>query len=168
MAKKFSSTIKVSDLWQVAFVVRDLEESIKRYKSLLGIDRWELLEVNSSNARMAYHGKPSNHSFKAAVTWVGSVMIELLQPHEGRGIYRDFLDTRGEGMHHLGHVRVDNLDEAIQALEKAGFPCIENGETLATGEGYHRWAYVDTTAALGYIIELSVGLDPKTLYHEQS
>ena len=167
MVKKLPSTIEVSDLWQVAFVVRDIEESMKPYKSLLGVDRWIVAEVNSSANRFTYHGKPSDHSFKAAMTMLGSLMIELLQPLQGRGIYRDFLDTHGEGMHHLGHVRVDNLDEAVQALEKAGFPCIETGETLATGEAYHRWAYVDTTAALGYIIELSIGLDPRAWLRAQ-
>lgn len=165
MVKRLPSTIEVSDLWQVAFVVRDIEESMKPYKSLLGVDQWIVAEVNSSANRFTYHGKPSDHSFKAAMTMLGSLMIELLQPLQGRGIYRDFLDAHGEGMHHLGHVRVDNIDEAVQALEKAGFPCIESGETLGgPGENYHKWAYVDTTAALGYVIELSTGSDPRAMF----
>jgi hypothetical protein len=162
MTQGLPSTIKVSELFQVAIVVRDLEESMNRYKSLLGIDSWNVVEVNSSIARLTYHGKPSQHSFKAAMTMLGSLMIELLQPLEKAGIYQDFLNAHGEGLHHLGHVRVDNLDDAVQALEKAGFPCIETGETLGLpGQPQHKWAYVDTTAALGYIIELSTGIDPR-------
>ncbi len=87
-------------------------------------------------------------------------MLELLQPVEGQGIYRDFLNEHGEGIHHLGHVRVDNMDEAIDALGKAGFPCIETGGDPAI----HVWAYVDTTEVFGYIIELSSGLDPRDLF----
>jgi len=165
MTPKLPPTIKVSELFQAAVVVRDLKESMKHYESLLGIGSWMVFEVNPSLVRMTYHGKPSQHSFKAAFTMLGSLMIELLQPLEGKGIYRDFLNSHGEGLHHLGHVRVDNIDEAVQALEKAGFPCIESGETLGgPGENYHKWAYVDTTAALGYIIELSTGSDPRAMF----
>jgi hypothetical protein len=49
------------------------------------------------------------HSFRAAMTMLGSLMVELLQPVEGEGVYRDFLNEHGEGLHHLGHVRVDDL-----------------------------------------------------------
>jgi methylmalonyl-CoA/ethylmalonyl-CoA epimerase len=89
---------------------------MKRYEGLLGIDSWIVFEVNLSLVRMTYHGKPSQHSFKATFTILGSLMIELLQPLEGRGIYRDFLDKHEEGLHHLGHVRVDNIDEAVRKL----------------------------------------------------
>jgi hypothetical protein len=88
-------------------------------------------------------------------------MVELLQPVEGESVYRDFLNEHGEGLHHLGHVRVDDLDEAVQALEKAGFPCIETGgDTL----GFHSWAYVDTTSLIGYVLELSTGFDPRDMF----
>ncbi|MFO8010487.1 MAG: VOC family protein [Dehalococcoidia bacterium] len=155
--------VKVSELFQVGVVVDNLEESIKRYESMLGIESWKIVTVDSSVVRMTYRGKDSLHSFKAAFTMLGALMIELLEPLEGYGTYREFLDTRGEGVHHLGHVRVDNLDEAVGALEEAGFPCVETGENLGdpAGKYSHKWAYVDTTPALGYIIELSTGMDPR-------
>ncbi len=162
MAKQLPSTINVSELFQVGIVVRDLKESMKTYGTLLGISDWTEVEVNSSTiAIMTYHGKPVDHSFKAAFTMLGDLMIELLEPLEGPGIYRDFLNEKGEGIHHLGHARVDDLDAAVQALEEAGFPCIETG---GDDEGFHTWAYVDTTPALGYIIELSTGFDPRGVF----
>ena len=48
-------------------------------------------------------------------------------------------------------------------LEGAGFPCIETGADRA---GFHTWAYVDTTPALGYILELSTGFDPRDIFKE--
>ena len=74
--------------------------------------------------------------------------MELLQPVEGDNIYSDFLKEHGEGMHHLGHVTVENLDEAVQILEKHGFPCVQSGRF--GGGGY---AYIDMTMTLGTIIE---------------
>ena len=160
MTQQLPSIIKVSELFQVGIVVRDLEKSMKTYKSLLGIDKWEVVEIDSSTIPMTYRGKPAELGFKAAFCMLGSLMIELLEPVKGNGTYRDFLDKQGEGIHHLGHIRVDDLNEAVQALEKAGFPCIETGGHSAI----HEWAYVDTTEALGYIIELSSGLDPRDVF----
>jgi methylmalonyl-CoA/ethylmalonyl-CoA epimerase len=160
---QLTTNIKVSELFQVGIVVRDLDESLKRYKTLLGIESWEMFEINSSTYQFTYHGKPVEHSFRAAFTMLGHLMIELLEPLEGDGIYRDFLNEHGEGIHHLGHVRVDDLDKAVRELEEAGFPCIETGGTRID---FHSWAYVDTTSALGYILELSTGFDPREVMED--
>jgi len=153
--------VKVSELFQVGIVVRDLEKSMKDYEALLGINSWKVLEIDGKSLQFTYHGKPVEHSFKAAFTMLGSLMVELLQPVEGEGVYRDFLNEHGEGIHHLGHVRVDDLDEALQAFEKAGFPCIEAGGDTS---GFHSWAYVDTTSLLGYVLELTTGFDPRAMF----
>ena len=160
---QLTTNIKVSELFQVGIVVRDLDESLNRYKSLLNIESWEMFEIDSSAYKFTYHGKPVEHSFRAAFTMLGHLMIELLEPLEGDGIYRDFLNEHGEGIHHLGHVRVDDLDKAVPELEEAGFPCIETGETRTD---FHSWAYIDTTSALGYILELSTGLDPRKVMED--
>ncbi len=159
MTQQLPSIIKVSELFQVGIVVHDLEKSMKQYQSLLGIDKWEVMEIDSSTIPMTYRGKPAELSFKVAFCMLGSLMLELIEPVKGNGTYRDFLNDHGEGIHHLGHIRVDDLNEAVQALEKAGFPCIETGDVPDSLS----WAYVDTTAALGYIIELSSGMDPRDL-----
>ncbi len=163
MTEQLTTNIKVTDLFQVGIVVRDLEESMERYKSLLGIECWRIHEITPETNQFTYYGKPVEHSFKAAFTMLGKLMIELLEPVEGDSIYRDFLNEKGEGIHHLGHVRVDDLDQALQELEEAGFPCIETGGDRA---GFHSWAYVDTTPALGYILELSAGFDPRDLFEK--
>ena len=163
MGQQLPPIVKVSELFQVGIVVRDLEKSKKDYERLLGIESWREFEMNPGEVDMTYHGKPVDHSFKAAFTMLGPLMIELLEPLEGEGIYKDFLEEHGEGIHHLGHVRVDNLDEALAALEKAGYPCIETGGDSA---GFHTWAYVDTTKTLGFILELSSGFDPRGVFDE--
>jgi catechol 2,3-dioxygenase-like lactoylglutathione lyase family enzyme len=163
MTQSLTTNIEVSDLFQVGIVVRDLDQSMELYKNLLGIDSWQVFEITPETNQFTYHGKPVEHSFRAAFTMLGKMMVELLEPLEGEGIYRDFLDEHGEGIHHLGHVRVEDLDKALQELEEAGFPCIETG---ADSAGFHSWAYVDTTAALGYILELSTGFDPRAIFEE--
>jgi len=150
MAETTRPTVKVSELHQVGIVVRDLENSMRHYESILGIGSWEVITVDSSIiSDMTYHGRPVQYSFRVALTMVGPIQLELLQPVEGDNIYSDFLKEHGEGLHHLGHVRVDNLDEAVQALEKDGFPCIQGGRY--PGGAY---AYIDMVVPLGYFIEL--------------
>jgi methylmalonyl-CoA/ethylmalonyl-CoA epimerase len=92
---------------------------------------------------------------------VGPLMIELLEPLEGYGTYREFLEKHGEGIHHLGHIIVPDLDSVLEKMAKAGFPTVETGEPLGSPKGGHKWGYVDTTSALGYILEFSQGTDPR-------
>ena len=144
---------KVSDLNHMGIVVPHLENSIKYYESILGIGLWNIMEVNPPFlSDTTYHARPVKHSFRAAFTMVGPMQLELLQPVEGECIYRDFLKEHGPGIHHLGHVKVDNLDEAVQILEKDGFRCLQSGCL-----GGYGWAYIDMVKSLGHIIELASG-----------
>jgi len=99
-----------------------------------------------------YNGRPVKHSYRVAITMVGPMQLELLQPVEGECIYRDFLKEHGPGIHHLGHVKVDNLDKAVRILEKDGFQCLQSGS-----HGGRDWAYIDMVKSLGYVINLTSG-----------
>jgi len=150
MAERSSAILKVSELYQACVVVRDLEKSVEHYRNVLGIGPWEILGADPSTIiDMIYHGRPVKARFRVALAMVGPMQLELIQPIEGDNIYSDFLKEHGEGLHHLGHVRVENLGEAVQALEKAGFPCLQRGRMTDGG-----WAYMDTVKALGFILEL--------------
>jgi methylmalonyl-CoA/ethylmalonyl-CoA epimerase len=150
MAESTRPIVKVSGLHQVGIVVRDLEDSMKHYESIFGIGSWQVITVDPSIlSDMTYHGRPVQYTFRVALATVGQIELELLQPVEGENIYSDFLKEHGEGLHHLGHVKVDNLDEAVQALEKDGFACLQSGRY--PGGAY---AYMDMVKPLGYIIEL--------------
>ena len=145
--------IKVSELFQVGIVVPNLENSIRDYESILGIGSWKIMDAKPPFiSDTTYHGRPVKHSFRAAITMVGPMQLELLQPVEGECIYRDFLKEHGPGIHHLGHVKVDNLDETVQILEKDGFRCLQSGRHGGWG-----WAYIDMVKSLGYVIELTSG-----------
>ena len=92
MADPLSSVIKVSDLFQVGIVVRNLQESMKTYQTLLGIDKWQTVEVDSNDIPMIYMGKQADISFKAAFCMLGYLMLELLEPVKGYGTYRKSLE----------------------------------------------------------------------------
>jgi hypothetical protein len=162
MATQIPPIVKVPELFQAGIVVKNVERSMRLYNHLFGIDAdsWIVVTIDRSMCRLTYGGKPSQHSFRAAMVMVGSLMIELLEPLEGYGTYREFLEKHGEGIHHLGHIIVPDLATVVEKMEKAGFPTVETGEPVSAKAG-HKWAYIDTTSALGYIMEYSQGTDPR-------
>ncbi len=172
MTAPVTPIVKVGELFQAGIVVQDLEKGIGQYGRLFGIDpqSWWVVTIDSSLCRLTYRGRPSTHSFKVAMVAVGGLMIELLQPLAGTGAYREFLEQRGEGVHHLGHVIVPDLDAVMKKMGEAGFPTIETGDPqVPATPGAHRWAYIDTSSPLGFITEYSQGTDPREsyrMYHE--
>lgn len=151
MAQENNPIIQVNKLFQVGIVVRDLQKSIQLYEELLGIDDWAEMEIRSEFFDfMTYNGKPvENACFLTGMADVGPLQLELIQPVEGDLPYADFLKERGEGLHHVGHIHVPDMDAAVRALEARGYPCIFAGSTPTT-----KFAYVDMTEALGVIAEL--------------
>ena len=77
--------------------------------------------------------------------------LELIEPAGGNSLYSEWLAERGEGLHHLA-VIVSSLDESIAALEQAGFANVQSGHGFKPA-GTGGYAYFDTTAALGFILE---------------
>lgn len=154
MDKPGRGNVETSGLYQVAIVVRDLEKSVEHYQKILGTGPWQFMSIDDSVfAESTYRGRPAKHRFKVALGMLGPMQIELIQPIEGETIYGDFLNEHGEGVHHLGHIRVDNLTEAIKTFEQQGFPCIQSGRN-SRGGGY---AYMDTVKSLGVVTEFLEG-----------
>jgi methylmalonyl-CoA/ethylmalonyl-CoA epimerase len=143
--------IQVKELFQLGIVVRDLQKSMRLYEELLGIGDWADMEITSDIFdSLTYNGKPVGKAcFLTGMADVGFMQIELIQPVEGDLPYSDFLEKHGEGLHHVGHLHVPDIDAAVRGLEARGYPCIFQGATSGT-----KFAYVDMTEGLGVIVEL--------------
>ena len=148
--------VPTSGLYQVSIIVRDLHRTAEHYRELLGVGPWQVVSIDDSIfEESTYRGRPVKHRFDLALAMSGPMQIELIQPIEGETIYADFLREHGEGVHHLGHIRVDDLDEAVRAFEQRGAPCIQSGRSRL-GAGY---AYMDTVGSLGFVTEILKGRD---------
>lgn len=150
-ASEQKPAIKVNELFQVGIVVRDLKKTIELYETTLGIGPWQVYTItNAMFKSLTYNGKPvENVSFMAGMAMAGHLQLELIQPVEGDLPYSDFLREHGEGLHHLGHVRVPDVDAAVRDLEAQGYPC-----TFAGTSPQSKFAYVDMTRLLGVLVEL--------------
>ena len=119
--------VKCQAINQVAIVVKDLEEVAQNYWNILGIGPWKIFDWEAPLVYdRTYHGKPVCTRERIALTQVGNVQLELLQPVEGPSIYADWLDQHGEGLHHINFL-VDDVDEVAGTLQAQGFPSLQSG-----------------------------------------
>ncbi|NWG03498.1 MAG: VOC family protein [Syntrophaceae bacterium] len=92
----------------IGIVVKDLEERIRKYTSLLGLKIKEIEEV-----------KVENVVNRVAFLPIGETNIELVQTTGDTGLAADFLKERGEGIHHIAF-EVEDLDKTFQELRSKG------------------------------------------------
>ena len=141
------STVVLPPQIQVGIVVKDVEKTAEFFSSVLGIGPWEIRERAFTADEMRV-GQPVK--MKQGMAYWGEVQIELIQPLEGNTLYSEFLETKGEGLHHL-RSRVKNMWEFVSKLEKVGIKVILSGWKEKEGG----FAYLDTTKIGGVLFEVS-------------
>ena len=136
---------------QLGIIVSDMDPALQRYSAIFGSDRWRIYTFGP-NGRHEYHGAPTSFTSRLALN-DASPQIELIQPLEGDSVHRDWLEERGEGLHHVA-VDVQSVADAIASLTALGCPLVQAGYGFGVGgEGDGAYAYVDATATLGMIVE---------------
>ncbi len=156
-----SKPVKLSSIDQIAVVVRDLDAAMDRYITDLGIGPWDVYTYGPQRLwKMTYRGVEQPYTMKIALTFVGPTMYELIEPlDQGANVYQEFLDERGEGLHHLGYY-VANIDEAIADMEAQGYPLLQSGRGFGVDHD-GAYAYFDTEKSFGCIVEAIE--QPKTM-----
>ena len=99
---------------RVCIVVKDIKASSAIISELWGIGPWQT-KVYSPGKDEIIVGEP--FKLKATQTKFGSTTLELLQPLEGRSVLSEFLETNGEGIHHLAW-RVPNYEETLSKVQE--------------------------------------------------
>ena len=138
---------------QVALVVENLDKTVENYWKLFGIGPWHFYTYGKPLVKnMSYRGEPNEYTMRVALSYLGPLRIELIEPVEGDTIYADFVKEHGYGVQHFG-VLVDDIQAAIAEAEAAGLTMIQDGSGFgADGDGHY--AYLDTEDKIGTTIEL--------------
>lgn len=134
---------------QVGIVVRDIEKTARDFAEFFGIPvpKWVLTDtVDKAQTRL--HGAPTQARAKLAFMRFGSLDIELIEPDEHPSTWREHLESRGEGVHHIAFV-ITGMPDTVRGLEAHGYPLIQKGEY--TGG---RYAYIETSGTLKTLLEL--------------
>lgn len=150
---------------QVCVVVHDLDETIRRYHETAGIGPWAVWTPTLTNMRI--RGVEASYSMKLALAWTKDFMWEVVQPLEGESIYKEFLEERGEGMHHvLIETSTHQYDDLLAEASARGCPPLMEGKWGETD-----FAYLDTQGPLGLVFEVFrrspgfVGRPPADYYY---
>ena len=85
----------------IGIVVKDLDKAIKVYSEGLGLS---LKRIDQSE----------EFQVKIAFLPVGEVLVELIEPI-GPGEIQDYLNTHGEGLHHICY-RVPDIEKALEEV----------------------------------------------------
>ncbi len=151
-----NSTTRKPNIRQIALVVEDVDAAMEQYWTVLGIGPWDVRHFTPATVRdFCVAGQPVTEDFEfiCAVTWVGDIEFELIQPVKGPNIYWDFLRRRGPGLHHIKDVMPDEeLPAALEAFAQRGIRVLQTGWI---DKDVHY--YLDTESTLGLVFELGNG-----------
>ena len=139
-----------SKVEHIGVVVRDMDKAVEYYESL-GIGPFKPLrhKLLSQQMMLGKPVEPDSFALKTRQARLGSIKVELLEPEKGESLWKEFLDTNGEGIMHLAFL-VDDIDREEAKLVEKGLTVLYHVR-FQTGGGS---AYFDTREFGGVIIEL--------------
>jgi methylmalonyl-CoA/ethylmalonyl-CoA epimerase len=147
--------IKIGEVSQIGIVVKDVQKATDNYWATLGIGPWMTLRIEPPLLRdVTLRGKPVEASMLAAIAQSGSIQLELIEPLEGPSIWKEFLEERGEGIHHVQSL-VPDPDAALATFKEMGVDMLMSGRI-----GDSVFYYMDTEPLLGTIYEFVGRMTP--------
>jgi methylmalonyl-CoA epimerase len=96
----------------VAVVVRSLDDALLLYRDLLGLPLETIMDIPTDRVRIAFLG-------------VGESKVELVEPTDDTTGVARFLESRGEGFHHVCF-EVANLAQELTRLGIDGVELIDS------------------------------------------
>ena len=125
-------------LEHLGIACRDLEQSVRTWRDLLGLELEGIEEIPAQKVRVAF-------------LRAGEARIELLEPTDDDSPIARFIESRGEGFHHIAF-RVQDLERMLEILADRGIRLVEKEPR----EGAHgaEVAFIHPKAVGGTLIEL--------------
>jgi methylmalonyl-CoA/ethylmalonyl-CoA epimerase len=120
----------------------------------LGIGPFQIFEFNADTVSdRKYLGQPSEFELLVAFATHGDIVFEIMQPVAGPSSMRDFLDKRGEGIHHIAfdcnHVPPQ---ERREEFARRGFKVMQSGVWHGK-KGTCEFVFFDTEGVIGTCFE---------------
>lgn len=128
---------RLGKIHHIAIVVRSIDASLRLWRDLLGLELEAVMDIPTDRVRIAFLG-------------VGESKVELVEPtDDSTGVAR-FLESKGEGFHHVCF-EVDNLTEALIRLELDELELIDTAPRRGA-EG--PVAFIHPRSCQGVLVEL--------------
>jgi methylmalonyl-CoA/ethylmalonyl-CoA epimerase len=122
----------------VAIAVENIEEAAGFYQDILGLELSGVEVVAAQKTRVGF-------------LKIGESNIELVQPSEPDSPLVKFLETKGQGIHHICF-EVDDVEAEVKALLEKGAKLID--QKPRDGAHNTKVAFVHPKSSSGVLIEL--------------
>jgi methylmalonyl-CoA/ethylmalonyl-CoA epimerase len=140
-------------IYQIAWVTRDLEKSMKAWVEKLKIGPWTVLTFTDQSLKyLKVDDKTVTEPFKflIGISWIGDMQLELIEPVYGPTIYEAFMQKHGEGLHHIKErIADDAMEGVVKEYRDNGIGVTQTGQ-FETDFHY----YLNTEPKLDFIYEL--------------
>jgi hypothetical protein len=139
---------------QVAFIVRDLESTMRTYHERFGWGPWAIYELCAPLLHdTEAGGVAATSEMVAAIAPAGDIDIELFCPLNGP--LADYLEQRGEGFHHIQCRSASGQDHELESRLRNSCdepPLLDGliGDALS-------FSYLDFSADLKTVVETLAG-----------
>jgi methylmalonyl-CoA/ethylmalonyl-CoA epimerase len=132
----------------VGLVVKDVRAAAESWSAKIGIGDWRFTDY--PNVKLA-HAK------------IGPLQYELIEPVEGqKSLWADFLEARGEGLHHISYTVRDVDDTVAKLIEDGGRIVTDSlGQGISIGSNPTYMAYVEIGGPGSIILELLKTREPR-------
>ena len=128
----------VTKIDHIGIAVKNLEESLKFYEEVLGLE-CEGVEI------------VEEQKVKVAFLPIGDTEVELLESTETSGPISKYIEKTGEGVQHIAY-RVDDIEKAIEGIKMKGIKMID--EEPRYGAGGAKIAFAHPKSTNGVLVEL--------------
>ncbi|MGC8823091.1 MAG: methylmalonyl-CoA epimerase [Bacteroidales bacterium] len=103
--------MKPTHIEHIGIAVSNLQEAIRYYEEVLGLECYAIEEVADQKVKTAF--------FK-----IGDTKIELLESTDPEGPIGKFIEKKGPGIHHIAFA-VENVEQALKEAESKGVQLID-------------------------------------------
>jgi len=133
---------------ELCHVVRNMDAAIEHWTKVIGAGPFYVFDIPAMPGQL-HRGAASSIDLRIAFGFSGGLLIELLQQlNDAPSVFREILDAKGEGYHHV-MLRLP-FDQGRQRIEAAGYELAFSGRM----PGGERFGLFDARAGNGGYIEL--------------
>jgi catechol 2,3-dioxygenase-like lactoylglutathione lyase family enzyme len=149
--------VPLDSFLQIALVVDDIDAALDGWCAVLNMDRPDVYVTEAKpNPVETYRGNPACYGLKFAMIKCPErgFILELHEPDANPSTFREFLDTHGNGVHHLGFNVGPARDAVVDQLESLGYQLRVVGTYGDAG-----WTVVDSESTLGTNLNIKPSFD---------
>ena len=131
--------MKITHIEHLGIAVKSIEDALPYYENVLGLKCYAIEEV-------------ADQRVKTAFLKVGDTKIELLESTDPEGPVGQFIEKKGEGIHHIAFAVADGVAEALKEADEKGIQLID--KTPRKGAEGLSIAFLHPKSTIGVLTEL--------------